>query len=101
MTLPDLINGLFESAGGFFISISIVKLHREKLVRGVSWMHVAFFSSWGFWNLYFYPYLGQWLSFAGGAFLFAANTIWLLQMCYYLRAEQRARRLVNHLNLLP
>lgn len=88
MTIPDIINGLFESLGGFFILLSIRRLHREKLVRGVSWVHAAFFTTWGFWNLFFYPQLGQWMSFAGGAFLVAANTAWLLQMWYYLRAEK-------------
>jgi hypothetical protein len=83
MQLPDLINGIFECSGGVFISMSIVKLYHDKAVRGVSWPHVAFFSSWGFWNLYFYPYLEQWLSFVGGAALVAANTIWLGQIVYY------------------
>ncbi len=90
MTLPDLINGAFESAGGFFILLSVRKLHHEKKVRGVSWVHAAFFSSWGYWNLFYYPHLDQWLSFWGGAFLVAMNTLWLLQMAYYLRAEKNA-----------
>lgn len=82
-SIPDLVNGIFESLGGFFITLSIVKLHREKIVRGVSWMHVAFFSSWGFWNLYFYPHLDQWLSFVGGAILVTMNAVWLLQIWYW------------------
>ena len=47
---PDLITGLFETCGTGFISLSIIQLYREKIVRGVSWAHVAFFSTWGFWN---------------------------------------------------
>lgn len=92
MAWPDIVNGVFESAGGFFIALSIRKLHHDKLVRGVSWPHVAFFSSWGYWNLYFYPNLDQWFSFGGGAFLVASNTAWLLQIAYYLRREQEAPR---------
>lgn len=88
MTLPDLINGLFECSGGFFILLSVLQLYREKLVRGVSWKHAAFFSTWGYWNLFFYPHLDQWLSFAGGAFLVAVNTLWLAQIVYYRRAER-------------
>lgn len=82
---PDIINGAFETLGGAFIALSVVKLHREKLVHGVSWLHVAFFSTWGYWNLYFYPHLDQWLSFAGGAILVAVNTTWLAQIVYYNR----------------
>ena len=47
IALPDLINGTFESIGGGFISLSVRTLHKQKIVRGVSWVHVAFFSSWG------------------------------------------------------
>lgn len=80
---PDLINGIFESIGGFFIALSVVKLYREKIVRGVSAIHVAFFTSWGFWNLYFYSAIDQWFSFWGGLLLVAVNTVWLGQMFYY------------------
>ena len=88
---PDLINGLFETAGGLFIMLSIRTLHRVKLVRGVSWIHVSFFSSWGYWNLYYYPTLDQWFSFWGGVFLVAANTYWLGQIVFYLLLEQRGQ----------
>lgn len=83
MMLPDIINGIFESCGGFFIALSVIKLHREKIVRGVSWMHVTFFSAWGFWNLYFYPHLDQWMSFWGGFLLVTVNCVWLGQIMYY------------------
>lgn len=83
MTLPDLINGLFETAGGFFIALSVIKLYNDKVVRGVSWMHVSFFSAWGFWNLFFYPHLDQWFSFWGGFILVAVNMGWLGQIVYY------------------
>jgi len=81
--LPDLINGLFELCGGFFILFSVVKLYRDKIVKGVSWVHVAFFSSWGFWNLFYYPHLDQWLSFYGGLWIVTVNCIWLGQIAYY------------------
>jgi uncharacterized membrane protein YfcA len=86
---PDFINGTLETLGGFFIMFSVYNLHKAKLVRGVSWAHVAFFSSWGYWNLYYYPSLDQWFSFWGGAFLVTVNTYWLGQMIYYLIKEKR------------
>jgi hypothetical protein len=88
---PDVINGLFEMSGGFFIWQSVVKLHREKLVRGVSWKPVAFFSTWGFWNLFYYPHLDQWLSFAGGCGITLTNTIWAAQIGYYVWRERSPR----------
>ncbi len=85
---PDSINGLFELFGGIFISISIYKLYKEKIVRGVSWIHVGFFSAWGIWNLYYYPTLGQWMSFYGGIGVTSTNSIFLGQLIYYTLKER-------------
>lgn len=89
MTYNDTINGIFESLGAFFILQSVFKLHRDKLVRGVSWLHSGFFAAWGYWNLWYYPSLDQWFSFFGGVGIVTTNTIWLLQIIYYTRAENR------------
>lgn len=48
---PDLINGLFECFGGFFIFLSILKIIKEKEVKGIHWGTVSFFVSWGWWNM--------------------------------------------------
>ncbi len=84
----DILNGCYNFLGAPFVILSIIKLYRDKKVRGVSLMHVAFFSSWGYWNLYYYPHLNQWASFIGGLFLVLTNTFWLIQMIYYLRKEK-------------
>lgn len=85
----DLVNGLYECSGAPFILLSILKLHRDKKVRGVHWIYVLFFASWGYWNLYYYPHLGQWCSFFGGLMLVLTNTFWLFQMIYYLKKEEK------------
>lgn len=89
---PDAINAFFESIGCFFIATSIVKLHKQKIVRGVSWLHAGFFATWGYWNIFYYPHLDQWLSFAGGMGITIANTIWLSQLIYYTRKEYNAEK---------
>ena len=90
MQIPDLINAMFEMLGGAFICMSILKLAKEKKVRGIHWLHASFFTSWGWWNLYYYPYLDQWASFVGGAFLVLTNTVWLWQLIYYTRKEKQS-----------
>jgi hypothetical protein len=85
--MPDLINGTFESIGAFFILLSVIKLYRDKKVRGVSWVHVGFFATWGYWNLYYYPHLNQWFSFFGGLGIVVTNSIWLCQLIYYSKKE--------------
>jgi len=84
----DLINGLYESLGGFFILLSIFKLLREKQVHGISWVHVLFFTTWGYWNLYYYPHLNQWWSFVGGLAVVLANSIWFVLLIYYGRKSE-------------
>lgn len=88
VTVPDFINGCFELFGGYFISLSVRKLHHDKVVKGVSWKAVAFFGSWGYWNTYYYPHLDQWMSFVGGLGIVSVNTIWFAQMVYYLTKER-------------
>lgn len=84
---PDIVNGLFEGSGGIFIAVSVRKLYKQKIVRGVSAVPVGFFSAWGYWNLFYYPHLGQWASFSGGLGIVIVNTIWLCQIVYYLWRE--------------
>ena len=83
--MNDLINGLFEILGMFFICPSIIKLYREKEVRGISYVHASYFFVWGVWNLYFYPSLGQTWSFIGAIGIVIANFIWVCQLLYYRR----------------
>jgi len=77
------MNGLFEFFGSIMLWRNVLQLHRDKMVRGVHWSATGFFAAWGYWNLFYYPHLGQWLSFFGGCSIVVANTIWLGQMFYY------------------
>jgi hypothetical protein len=76
--LPDLINGLFELLGGFALWDNVKRIRKDKQVRGVNWKVTLFFTAWGFWNLFYYPHLDQWLSFVGGLNIFTANFVWLV-----------------------
>jgi len=83
MEWQDLINGSFELLGGPFIFFSIIKLYKYKVANNISLLHPLFFSMWGLWNLYYYPYLNQFFSFLGGIMIFSMNITWLLQIFYY------------------
>ncbi|WP_321471060.1 hypothetical protein [uncultured Paludibaculum sp.] len=88
MTGPDLINGAFELWGGVFIFLNILQLLRDKQVKGIHWGSSLFFTSWGVWNLWYYPHLGQWASFAGGAVICGLNVVWLfLRIRYFMLAK--------------
>lgn len=89
MQWPDIINGMLETIGSGMLALSVWKLHKDKVVRGVHWFATAFFASWGYWNLFYYPHLDQWFSFYGGAALVFVNTVWLIQMLYYNYKERK------------
>jgi len=87
VAMPDFINGLFELSGCWFILLSILRILKTKSAKGVHWLHPAFFSAWGSWNLYYYPHLGQWISFIGGFGVLIANSVWVILLLKYWRRK--------------
>lgn len=85
MNAPDAINGAFELGMAIALSISVVRLLREKRVQGWSIWSVAWPTAWGFWNLYYYPSLGQVVSFVGGIAVVTVNATWIAIACFYSR----------------
>lgn len=85
--MSDVINSLFELGGGFAIILSIIRVLRDKAVAGISIIHVAFFSLWGVWNLWYYPHLDQMFSFWAGLFVVGTNLIWIGLLIRYGRKK--------------
>lgn len=83
--MNDLINACFEFSGGGLLIINVVKIIQHKGIRGISWIPTFFFSLWGGWNLYYYPSLNQWFSFASGILVFVVNVTWIGLVFYYKR----------------
>lgn len=67
--------------------LNVVALYRAKQVRGVNVWATVFFTAWGVWNLYYYPSLGQWWSFAGGVAIVVVNAVWVAMAWTYSRRE--------------
>jgi hypothetical protein len=88
---PDIVNGLFEAVGAGMALENVRKLLYDRSVVGFWWPLQAFFTIWGFWNLYYYPSLDQWISFLGGMLLAAANLVWVCLAITYSR-RNRVRR---------
>lgn len=83
MNIPDLTNALFETGGSIVLWLNVRQIRRDKIPKGVHVAPFVFFTVWGFWNLYYYPHLGQWLSFFGGINVPIANATWLGHVLYY------------------
>lgn len=93
MQLPDIINACFEAGGSVFAFFSILKLYREKEVKGFSYWTSGFFSAFGYWNLYYYYHLQQWVSWGAAGFLGFMNMVWTLQAIYYSYLERTTTKL--------
>lgn len=89
MNWQDAINGTFELCGGFFVCLHILKVMKDKEVKGVSVTAAVYFALWGLWNLYYYYHLQQTLSWFGGVFVTTANIVWVILIIHYLRTKKR------------
>lgn len=87
----DMINGIFEFMGALMIFTNVLRLLKDKQVRGVSPIPTVFFTSWGLFNLWFYPAHGLMWSFWGGVAIVMVNTAWLYLVIYYLHKEGRLK----------
>lgn len=85
MITPDMINAGFEAGAGFAVLHHCWKLYQHKAARGVSAPAVMFFTLWGLWNIFFYPYLGQFWSFIGGIFVTLANALYVAMLVRYAK----------------
>lgn len=77
MSWPDLINGLFEAFGAFACWGNVIRLRRDRDVKGIVWQYTAVYWVWGLWNLFYYPWLHQWFSFYAGVVLVSGNGVWV------------------------
>lgn len=84
---PDVLNGVFEFIGSIFTWMNVRQVVKDKGHRGIYVPAIVFFMSWGLWNLFYYPYLGQLISFAGGLSLVVANMVWVFCLLYFGKKE--------------
>jgi hypothetical protein len=84
--MNDAINAAFELGMALMLLLNVRRLWLDRCVHGVSLWAVAWPTAWGCWNLYYYPSLGQWASFAGGVFVVAVNIVWIALAIRFSRA---------------
>jgi hypothetical protein len=84
----DFVNGCFEFGGAILCWFNVKRILKDKKIEGVYWPVQAFFSTWGFWNIFYYSGLNQWVSFYGGIMLFLGNGTWTVLAAYYDRKNK-------------
>ena len=75
----------FEFAGSLMTWANAYRVYKDKGYAGVWLPAVCLFALWGFWNLYYYPHLGQWASFTAGISIMGGNIVWVALMRHYGR----------------
>lgn len=108
MSWPDMVNAGFEAGAGVAVLLHCARLHEDKQVRGMSITAVVFFTLWGLWNIFYYPFLGQFWSFVGGIFVTVANLFYVAMLVFYSRhhmarwiKRQTVCRIRGHRNDAP
>jgi hypothetical protein len=79
----DQINAGFEMAGAISRTFDCVQLYRAKRFVGGSLFTAFFFLMWGFFNIVFYPSLGQTYSYLAALALTTMNALWLVMAMYF------------------
>lgn len=92
----DLINAFFEGGGSILCWMNVLKIRRDRTVKGVFWPTQVFWSLWGLWNLYYYSAVGHPFSFWCGAVLVSGNIAWTLHAAWY---AHRSRQPCTHSNI--
>jgi hypothetical protein len=83
IAIPDLVNAGFELLASVALLGHCWRLWRAASAAAVSLPSTVFFASWGFWNLFYYPSMGQWWSFMAGIAVMLVNILWIgLQVRY-------------------
>jgi len=82
---PDTINAVFEALGSVAVWANVFAIIKDKGYAGTRIPMMLFFSAWGFWNLWYYPHLGQSLSFYASVLLTTGNCAVLAAMAYFGR----------------
>lgn len=77
MISPDVINAIFELAGALLTWMNVRQVWKDKGYAGLYMPAIVLFTSWGFWNLYFYAHLAQWWSVLATVIMVSANSAWL------------------------
>jgi len=82
--LSDLINSFgFELASCLFLSLNIYSLYRDRIVKGMSMLSMAFYNSWAIWNVFYYYSINQSWSYYIGVAVAILTTWWTVVAIWY------------------
>ena len=81
--MQDFINAAFEVSGALLTWMNVRRVWQDRGYAGIYAPAILLFTSWGFWNLYYYAHLQQWWSVMATVVMVTANCAWLGSMVYF------------------
>jgi hypothetical protein len=80
----DFINSFgFELVSCIFLSLNIIALYRDKVVKGLSLLSAGFYATWACWNVFYYFHLDQPASFWVAIPVAVLTTWWIVLAWWY------------------
>jgi uncharacterized membrane protein YqaE (UPF0057 family) len=74
---------MFEAVGAILLLLNCRRLYIDKETKGISFAPFAFYTAWGFWNLFFYPAVGACWSMVGGIAVVTVNAAYCGMVLHY------------------
>lgn len=71
------------------LSMNVRQLYRDKAIAGVRIPVTLWFTTWGFWNIWYYDFVGSRLSHVAAMLAFAMNFTWAAMAIYYTRKNKK------------
>ena len=76
--MVDIINSIFEFGALIAAVVNIIKIYKDKKVRGVYWPAWIFYGIWSLWAIFYYITVSHWFSMVMSIGAAVAILMWLI-----------------------
>jgi uncharacterized membrane protein YfcA len=84
----DQINSGFIFVAGIFYVLNLLKLIKDKDVKGISKLSIVFFSIWNIWTLFFFLMVTEfWWTIGAYIIVTVLNVVYIILMIKYSRKK--------------
>jgi hypothetical protein len=80
----DSVNAGFELACAILLWLNVRTLYRDKQIKGIALSPNFLYLGAGLWDLYYYPFLNQWISFVACLVYTTGFSLWLGMAVWYM-----------------
>lgn len=85
----DQINSGFIFVAGIFYVLNLLKLIKDKDIKGISKLSIVFFSIWNIWTLFFFLMVTEfWWTIGAYIIVTVLNVVYIILMIKYGRKKR-------------